>query len=331
MQTAIFLLERYGLLAIFVNVLLSTGGLPLPYYPMVILAAALAGGQSGRLTEIVLTGTLAAVMADLGWFWSGRRFGRRVLRLLCRISLSPDSCVRQTENAFARMGPIALPVSKFVPGLSSVSVVLSGGSDMPLVTFLAFDGIGAFAYIGTAAALGVMFRHAISGVLADLAAFGTFGLAGLVGGLSAYLVWKWGRRQFALRELDMERVGVEETHRLMASGTDPLILDVRSTEARRQDGYIPGSIGADAAFLERLDAGFPDREIVTYCACPADASAAAAARRLQARGFLRVRPLRGGIDAWRDAGHPIAGPFTQDRCEQDDLPCMESHTASAAA
>jgi membrane protein DedA with SNARE-associated domain/rhodanese-related sulfurtransferase len=330
MQTAIFLLERYGLLAIFLNVLFSAGGLPLPCYPMLMLAAALAGPEEGRIAEIVATGASAALIADLGWFWSGRRYGHRVLKRLCRISLSPDSCVRRTESVFSRVGPAALPISKFIPGLSNVSVVIAGGSGISLPTFLAFDALGAVLFIGTGVALGAVFRHAISSVLASLAAFGTAGLAALIAGLAIYLLWKWNRRQIVLRQLRMDRISVVELRNLIARGARPLILDVRSAEARGRDGYIPGSVGASLAQIEEATglADF-DRHVVLYCACPAEASAAMGARRLKELGFRKANPLLGGIDAWVEAGFALDGVCTKTIVSNDDDPCLDASTAAA--
>ncbi len=321
MQTAVFLLERYGLLAIFLNVLVAAGGLPFPCYPTLMLAAALAAPADLRLAEIVMTGATAALIADLGWFWSGRRYGRNVLQLLCRISLSPDSCVRRTESVFGRVGPAALPLSKFIPGLSNVSVVVAGGTGIALPTFLALDALGAVLYIGTAVMLGAVFRHAIAGVLNTLAALGTAGLVVLLSGLAIYLVWKWNRRQLVLRRLQMDRITVGALRDLVASGQRPLILDVRSNESRTRDGFIPGSVAVSLARIEEtLELAEPDRHVVVYCACPSEASAATAARRLQELGFRKTRPLLGGIDAWVEAGFALEGGC-RPVAGNDDDPC----------
>jgi rhodanese-related sulfurtransferase len=48
-----------------------------------------------------------------------------------------------------------------------------------------------------------------------------------------------------------------------------------------------------------------DRDIILYCSCPNEVSAARVALLLQRKGFSRVRPLLGGIDAWRERHYPI--------------------------
>jgi len=47
-----------------------------------------------------------------------------------------------------------------------------------------------------------------------------------------------------------------------------------------------------------------DRDIVLYCSCPNEVSSARAALLLRRRGILRVRPLLGGFDAWRERNYP---------------------------
>jgi rhodanese-related sulfurtransferase len=100
---------------------------------------------------------------------------------------------------------------------------------------------------------------------------------------------------------------VEELRQLAAGGQFPVVVDVRSAIGRDQDRRcIPGALemGLDEV-TARLAELPPDREIVFYCACPNEASAAFAARKLLDRGYARVRPLRGGLDAWAAAGYEI--------------------------
>src|SRR4029077_7985145 len=100
---------------------------------------------------------VAALIADTIWFELGRRRGRRGLRLLCRVSLEPDSCVRQTENAFVKYGMRSLLVSKFVPGLNAVAAPLAGNSKSRYWRFLLYDSAGAFIWSGAYLALGYLF------------------------------------------------------------------------------------------------------------------------------------------------------------------------------
>jgi rhodanese-related sulfurtransferase len=120
--------------------------------------------------------------------------------------------------------------------------------------------------------------------------------------LGVCLAYKWFDRWRFARELRMSRVTVDELAHMLIEGTAPVVLDVRSEANQARDGRIPGAITA------RIDAPLDlagDGDVVIYCACPNEASAANLARRLRARGFTRVRPLLGGLDAWIAAGHKV--------------------------
>lgn len=100
----------------------------------------------------------------------------------------------------------------------------------------------------------------------------------------------------------MERVSVEELHGMLSSDLHPIIVDVRSPMAQAQ-GRIPGAIALSAG--DALPTQAADKEVIVYCDCPNDASAAAVSKGLMQSGYGRVRPLAGGIDAWLDAGYAV--------------------------
>jgi membrane protein DedA with SNARE-associated domain/rhodanese-related sulfurtransferase len=307
----IALIEAYGLAFVFVNVLMEQGGLPIPAYPVLIVSAGLASRGRYGIGDLLLVGTGAALLADLAWYWRGRRYGRRLLAVLCRISLSPDYCVRQTESIFTRWGPVSLLVAKFVPGFASLATVLAGIVRLRPFTFLVLDGLGAALWVGVAVALGVAFQSAVADVLAVLVALGRWGGA-LVGGLLALFVlsrW-WQRARFA-RQLRMDRITVDELGELLRGGATPVILDVRAKESLAEAGLIPGATAVDRGDLDHLAATVPaGTEIIIYCSCPNEASAAEFARLLSRRGFKRIRPLLGGVDAWVAAGQSLV-PFVR--------------------
>jgi rhodanese-related sulfurtransferase len=105
----------------------------------------------------------------------------------------------------------------------------------------------------------------------------------------------------------MARITVTELNNALAEGRGPLVVDIRGMANRIVDTRtIPGAILADLAGLDELVKEVPtDREMVIYCTCPNEISAARAALILSQRGYRRVRPLLGGLDAWADAGYPV--------------------------
>ncbi len=93
-----------------------------------IVTAALATDKHESLLPVLLVATVAALIADLAWFAGGRRFGNKLLRLMCRVSLSPDSCVGMTRNIYAKWGAPSLILAKYIPGFAAVSTTLAGES-----------------------------------------------------------------------------------------------------------------------------------------------------------------------------------------------------------
>ena len=306
MSHLITLIEHYGLALVFVNVLLLQAGLPVPAYPTLIVTGALAARSPDSIPGLLATAVAASVIADVGWYLVGRRLGGRVLKTLCRVSLSPDSCVRQTESIFTRWGARSLTLAKFVPGFASVATAMAGIVRLSPWRFLLFDAIGAALWSGVAIALGFVFRDAVNDVLDVLSALGKIGLALIVAAFVVYLLVKWVQRQRFIRQLRMDRMTVEELRDVVAAGQPATIVDVRSPLSQSVTGRIPGAITVDVTNM-KLDLLViePTHEVVVYCACPNEASAVTVARALIAHGFRRVRPLAGGIDAWIDAGHEV--------------------------
>ena len=303
MDLLIRLISEYGLLFVFVNILLQQLGAPLPAYPVLMLTGAFAA--RGQFSVIALLGAAvgACLIADSVWYLIGRWLGRRVLRLLCRISLSPDSCVRQTESIFTRYGPQSLVVAKFVPGFASVATALAGAMQIRRVPFALFDTLGATLWVSVGLALGWLFSPAIDGIIETLARLGHWGLIVLALAVALFIAVKWWRRHRFNVQLRMARMSVDALVDLLDKGEPALILDVRS-EAARDGGRIPGAILFDDGATE-LSVLPKDALVVVYCSCPNDASAVLAARQLLERGFRNVRPLAGGVDAWTAAGRAL--------------------------
>jgi len=300
------LLQYYGLAFVFINVLALQAGLPVPAYPTLIVTGALASRGGFSLPALLATAVVASLIADLAWYSTGRRFGGPVLRTLCRISLSPDSCVRQTESIFTRWGARSLMVAKFIPGFASVATAMAGVLRVPLWRFIPADAIGAALWSSVAIALGYIFRNAIDDVLNVLQQMGKIGLALIVLAFVGYVFWKWLQRKRFIRQLVMDRISVDEVRRLMDEGNMGMVIDVRSPMSQQITGRIPGAVTVDPSNMKfDLIAVEPQSEVVVYCACPNEATAVKVAKALVQHGFKRVRPLHGGIDAWIAAGHDV--------------------------
>jgi membrane protein DedA with SNARE-associated domain/rhodanese-related sulfurtransferase len=305
MDAALAELARHGPWVVGINVLLQQIGLPIPAVPTLMIAGALAAAGRMPGTLAFLASVAASLAADVLWFWAGRRFGYPVLRLLCRVSLSPDACVRQTEGIFERWGFFSVVVSKFVPGFSTVAPPIAGALRMPLAAFVAASTASAALWVGAAMAAGYLFAPQIDATLAWMDVHLPLAVGALAVLLAAYVAVKSWQRWRLARAVEGTLIGIDELAALLRDGPQPLLVDVGTPIAHRARPRIPGAALLDLDAIARADDWPADRDIVVYCACPNEASARRAAQFLRARGITRVRPLRGGLDAWIAAGHPV--------------------------
>jgi membrane protein DedA with SNARE-associated domain/rhodanese-related sulfurtransferase len=301
------LITQYGLALVFANVLTAQLGLPIPALPTLIAAGALSA--DGKLSALATFGVafIACAISDATWYTAGRLYGPRLMTLLCRKSVSSDSCVRESECRFHRWGRLSLVLAKFVPGGSMLAPPVDGTMRLNWWSFALLDGLGAAMWSGVAIGSGMMFHQEIDHLIFHLQALGAMALA-LVGALLAlYISIKWWRRRFQGR-LRRARITVDELHRLIAEGQRPVIVDLRTPFVRDQNSrFIPGAWAANFAETDQwLDQVPTDREIIFYCTCPNETGAARVARKLMDLGYTQVRPLLGGLDAWIAAGYPTS-------------------------
>jgi membrane protein DedA with SNARE-associated domain/rhodanese-related sulfurtransferase len=306
-QEVILSLAQYGLGIVVLNVLLNQIGLPVPVIPTLVLAGALGANGQLPLAAIFLAAILACLVADCGWYWVGQKYGIRVLKTLCRISLEPDSCVAETQGQFDRWGVNSLVIAKFIPGLSTIAPPLAGAMRIGWLRFIGLSSLAAALWVGAALFAGMLFKTQIERLLIRVDQFGSmaFGLAIVL--LGAYIGYKWWERRRFYTMLRMARISVAELNELIDNGSQPLIIDVRSPSARvLEPHWIPGALHISLPDVARHVKDLPkDRDIILYCTCPSEASAARVAKILMNHGFKRVRPLHGGLDAWLAAGHAV--------------------------
>ena len=307
MRDLITLLVDHGVFIVFAATLAARIGAPVPASPLIVVAGGLA--VAGQLSWLaVLGGSIVANIAgDAAWFQAGRWHGHRVMKLLCRISLSPDSCVRQSESLISRWGGSSLIAAKFVPGVSVVAAPMAGALGMSWTRCVAFEIVAATIWTMLFLALGMIFSDQIQRVLDMMGNAGGAAIVVLALAIAAMLGVRYWRRRRFLREVEMSRISVDALHELIRGGHEPLVIDVRSGSSVQIDARrIPGALLVELRDMRSKAAQLPrDREIVVYCNCPNEVSAARAARLLAAEGHQRVRPLAGGLDAWVAAGRPV--------------------------
>jgi len=306
----ITLLSQYGLFAVALGVFVEQAGAPIPAFPLLLLAGMQAHDQSTYAVLVLLAVTVASTAADLIWFWGGRRYGRQVLSLLCRLAISPDSCIRQNESSFSRYGVATLVVAKFVPGLSTLARPMAGALGMSTRSFMIFNLAGTVLWAGAGLVLGIVFHRQIYEVLHWFETMGWVAvavLAALFGGYIAFRLWR--RLRLVRLRTRLPHVTPAELVEMLGTGSKITILDVQSRAFQHiRPDRIQGAIPFDMGLLGNAEAmpQFPaDAFVVVYCACPNDVSAVRVAHVLGRRG-VNARVLRGGIHAWRQSGLPLA-------------------------
>ncbi|HWU36357.1 MAG TPA: VTT domain-containing protein, partial [Candidatus Acidoferrum sp.] len=184
----------------------------------------------------------------------------------CRISLNPDSCVRNTAALFSRYGARSLLVAKFIPGFSTIAPPLAGIVRMPLTSFLLYDSLGAGIWVGMLIGVGYAFSYEIEALFGSAVKMGSLFGTALVGGLAVFIGWKYAQRRHFLRQLRMARIRAEELKEKMDQGEDLMIFDVRHPlEFHADPRVIPGAVYAPLEGWREEDySRLKDREIIVY-------------------------------------------------------------------
>jgi membrane protein DedA with SNARE-associated domain len=260
-------IAEHGYAFLFVFVFAEQIGLPVPSVPVLLAGGALARIGDVDLTLAILVSVIASLASDVIWYELGRAKGAKVMQVLCRISLEPDSCVRQTENFFAKYGARGLLIAKFVPGFNTAAPPMAGVFHMRRGRFLLFDATGALLWAGVFIALGWIFGNQIERVVEFVSTFGTgFGIF-LVVALAAWIGTKYRQRQRFIRDLRVSRITASELSRKIAAGEDLVIVDLRHAYDFAADPTtVPGAVHIPVEEFEARSHEIPQgQEVILYC------------------------------------------------------------------
>src|SRR5580658_9956173 len=301
------ILLLYGYLLLFVWVLVEQLGFPLPATPVLLAAGALTVDGHLRFALCLLAGVAGSMLADSSWFLVGRRYGHYVLRILCKLSLEPTTCVRRTQDSFGRRRGTTLLFAKFIPGLGLLAPPVAGQNGMKLGEFLVYDGLGGTLWVTTLLVCGRLFGDLLKRNPGLLNWAGRFSglLLGL--GIVGFFLVRLYRRRMVLKSFAASRLEPVELKRQLDSGESIYIVDLRHPLELLPDPFtLPGAVHLSPDDLTARNHEIPrDRDVVLYCTCPSEATAAKTAMTLHKLGIERVRPLRGGFDEWKRLGFPL--------------------------
>jgi membrane protein DedA with SNARE-associated domain/rhodanese-related sulfurtransferase len=274
---------------------------------VLLAAGALSAEHELSFPLAMLAALAAALVSDSAWFFIGRRYGHFVLRTLCKLSLEPTICVRRTQDSFGRRRAVTILIAKFIPGLATLAPPVAGQNGMSYASFLLFDAIGAAAWLGTLLAAGRFFGDLIRRDPSLMDWAGRFSGALLILAVIGFFVARLIRRRMVLKKLVASRLEPEELKRQLDDGEQVFIVDLRHPLELEPDPFtLPGAVHFAPGDLAARHQEIPrDRDIVLFCSCPSEATAAKTAMTLHNLGIQRVRPLRGGYDEWKCLGFPL--------------------------
>jgi membrane protein DedA with SNARE-associated domain/rhodanese-related sulfurtransferase len=301
------LLIQHGVAVLFAWAFAVQAGVPAPAVPMLLGAGVMSGSGQMELALAVAAAMAATLGADVLWYSLGRAHGTRVLGILCRFSLDPDSLIRHAKERFAAHRLRYLVLAKFLPGVNPLAAGLAGAVPIRLDRFLLYAAAGALLWAGTWIILGYLCAEIIGLMAARAARLGKPLAIVIAAGLIAYLVFKYVRRQRFLRHLRKARMLPVELKRRLDAGDQLVIVDLRTALDIETTSYgIPGARWIPPDALEDPHRLIPkDSEVVFYCAEPREATSARMALLLTSHGYKNVHPLNGGLEGWRQAGFVV--------------------------
>ncbi len=297
----------YGDLLLFAWVMVEQLGFPLPATPVLVAAGALSASRQLSFGLALAAAVAGSLVADSSWYFVGRRYGHHVLRTLCKLSLEPNTCVRRTQDSIGHRGAMTLLIAKFVPGLSTLVSPVAAQNGMGYAEFAIFDGLGAAFWVATLLAVGRFFGDLIRRDPSLLSWMGRFWLAVMLLAVVGLIFGRMVRRRIVMKQLAAARVEPEELKRQLEAGELVYIVDLRHPLELLPDPFtLPGAVHFSPETLAARHGEIPrDRDVVLYCTCPSEATAARTAMTLHRLGIDRVRPLRGGFDEWKRLGFPM--------------------------
>lgn len=266
MRPVLDFLIRHGYWVLFLNVLAEQMAIPVPATPVLLAMGALAGLGKFSFGAALALATLACLICDQVWYHLGRVRGHSILRLVCKVSMEPDSCVSRTKTMFAKWGPWSLVFAKFIPGLSAVAAPLAGLTRMPTWRFLIADAAGAMVWTGAYLLAGYIFRNQLEHVAESLSRFGGWiGAAALVG-VGAYIGAKYSDRRRFRDGLLVSKISPRDLKLLIDAGDDVVLVDLRHELEMEGGVKLPGALWINMDELETRHHEIPrEREVVLYC------------------------------------------------------------------
>lgn len=312
MASALSLLVSHAYIVLFVWVLIEQGGVPAPSAPLMLAAGTMSAAHHLQIAYALPLILLACLISDSAWYFLGRRYGTRVLNVLCKFSFEAATCVEKTQRSVTSRGAVTLLFAKFVPGLNTMAAPIAGQARISYLRFLVYDFLGSVIWASAWLFAGRFFGDVAKRSSEFFGILGHFAVGLVCLMVVAIIIYRIVKRRRFLAELRGLRL---EPGQLMAMINDakaaelelPFIVDLRHPlDILPDPRALPGAVRIGPQELKERHTVIPrDRDVVVYCTCPSEETSAKVAMDLRKMGILRVRPLRGGLQGWKDAGYPL--------------------------
>lgn len=293
-------------------VLIEQAGVPVPSVPVLLAAGTMSAAHHLHIALVLPLIMLACLISDSVWFLLGQRYGTRIVNLLCKMSFEAASCVTRTQGSLSHRGAYTLLFAKFVPGFSTMAAPLAGQAGMSYGDFAMYDMLGTLGWASAWLFGGRFLGAAVERSNHLLAVLAPKAAALVLLTVIAVLVVRYVRRLSFLRDLRGLRLEPAQLWAMMedarrAGQQPPFVVDLRHPLDVLSDPLVvPNALRIGPDELKQRHEMIPrDRDIVLYCTCPSEETSAKVALELRKLGVRRVRPLRGGLQGWRDAGYAL--------------------------
>jgi membrane protein DedA with SNARE-associated domain/rhodanese-related sulfurtransferase len=295
--------------------------LPVPAVFFLMTAGALAGRGELEMGLVLTVSTLGCLAADFIWFQAGRRWGSRIIRMLCSLSADPRFCVQRARSSFERWGLSSVMVVKFLPGLDAITPPLAGAEGASSVTFLGYDAIGALLWSSLYAGLGYFFADSLGSVATFLNRFSNVLVLGIGVPLVLYVGWRTMLLVQMIHDLRLRRISPTELNAMLERDPKIAVIDLLNFEDGEINGGIPGAIRIDPALLRRRSRlVMPnDLKIILYCSSMREITSARVALALRKKGIPKVWILEGGLKSWIKQGYPVTPILINPKDREVDL------------
>jgi membrane protein DedA with SNARE-associated domain len=174
--------HHYGLLALFLIVMLESAGVPFPGETALVAAGVFASHGELNIAAVIIVAAAAAIIGDNLGYWIGRTGGRSVLTRWTVTSRT----LPWAEGFFERHGPKTIFIGRFFSILRVTAAWMAGVSRMRWWTFFLWNAAGGICWALLVGLVAYLFGQAAADAIAKYGLIGgasivALALAGLVG------------------------------------------------------------------------------------------------------------------------------------------------------